>query len=209
MYDLNKSVIDITTILGEPQRYAYRAKPATFYVHNADGVLEKQNGYSVDFEIACDIFDLNEAKSDNCVYNPHLINILEPGVDIDDAKPYISHSIILDVDHYVRLQSVTNRDGGLMRYTGVVNGYSVDHIKSVFKRNDVLNTGVCLSKGIYLLNGLQRPEIPFDEKKHARYVQLSESYKLKLQRNNNSLVLRDLYEPTIHTLEHDNLYAFC
>lgn len=208
MLELSNSVIDIKAILGEPQRYAYRAKPAIFYVRE-NGLMKKQVGYSVDFEIACDIFDLNDAKSNKCLYNPHLINIVEPGVDIDDIKPYVSHSIILDEELYNRLQSVTNKDGGLMRYNGVVNGYSVQHMKNLFKRDDVVDTGICLSKGMYLLGGLQKPELPFDEKKHTRYVQSSESYMLKLRRNNTALVRKNLYEPNIQTLNYDDLYAFC
>ena len=66
-----------------------------------------------------------------------------------------------------------------------------------------------LSKGIYLLGGLQKPELPFNEKRHTRYVQSSESYMLKLRRKNTALVRKNLYEPNIQTLNYDDLYAFC
>ena len=45
---------NITNLLGEPKRYAYKAQPVTLYVAQETG-MKSVKCYSVDFEKACDI----------------------------------------------------------------------------------------------------------------------------------------------------------
>lgn len=191
--------------LGEPVRYAYRVQPITIYVNHND-IIEKHNRYNVDFEIACDMFDMKDSKGKHCISNPHLINIAEPDVDINVVNPYISHSVVLDEEHYNRLLSVTNTDGNLHRYVGVVEGYAVKDIVSKFNI-DLVDTGLCLTENMFVIDGLRKPEVAFDEKRHARYVQSSESFHLKLKKTKNALVRYNIYEPEICKLSYQNLYA--
>ena len=58
------------------------------------------------------------------------------------------------------------------------------------------------------IDGLKRPELEFDEKKHTRYVQSSESFYLKLKKGKNKLVRYEVQEPYVHRLSYQNLYAF-
>lgn len=166
-------VSQIQRTLGCSERYAYRAQPVSLYVKNHDGIMVKVKYYIVDFEIACDLKNINDARSDYFVSNPHLINIREP----DGQGDYVSHCTMIDEKTYDVLRSFTNSDGRLRRYTGVVNGYAV---RSFYGDFDYMrpDTGLFLSDVDIGL--LQYPEQPFDEKKHMRFVQASESYRLKL-----------------------------
>ena len=196
----------LLTFFGEPKRYAYKACPVTLSV-SQENHMKPVKYYSVDFEIACDMFSIEDARSENCIYNSHLVNIVEPGLDLDVDKPYISHNILLDEEHYNRLLSVTNSDGNLRRYDGVVEGYSIADIKSKLHNNDLIDTGLCLSEEMLRMNGLRRPEKPFNEKRHARFIQASESHMLKARKKSTALSTR-IYEPTIRLLSYDNIYEF-
>lgn len=196
------------SLLGQPKRYAYKAQPITLYLSNDDGSIQKKKYHNVDFELACDRFNLDDARSSNCIYNPHLVNIVEPGVDADSLNPYISHSVLLDDEHYNRLLSVTNTSGNLHSYCGVVNGYSIEDIRKLFKNDDILDTGICLTEGILAMGGLSRPDEMFNENKHKRYIQASESHRLKLDKQKTALSIKTIFEPSIYTLDYDNIYAY-
>lgn len=204
----NNMMLKAMSLLGPLKRYAYKAQPVTLYLSNDEGTIEKKAFYSVDFELACDRFNLDDARNNNCIYNPHLINIVEPGVDVDVLNPYISHSVLLDKEYYDRLVSVTNSDGKLHSYNGVVDAYSIKDIKDLFKTNEIMDTGICLTEGILRMGGLKRPDEMFNENKHKRYIQASESHRLKLDKTKNSLVLKSVFEPCVYTLDYDNIYAY-
>lgn len=174
---MNDNVILMQQKLGEPKRYAYRAQPVVLYIRDTNGVMTKVTYYSVDFEIACDLKNLSDARGKDCVAEPHLINIREP----EGQSDYVSHCVIVDEVTYERLLSFTNTDGRLRRYTGVVDGYSMKDVYGDFGFR-IPDTGLCLAEHVINTGGLKRPVQPFDEKKHMRYIQASESHKLKLSK---------------------------
>lgn len=198
-------------VLGEPRRYAYKAEPVTLYLKTpGSDKFQLVKAYEVDFEIACDMYDIDMARGENCIPNPHLINIVEPGLHGDETNLYVSHSTILDEPTFQKLQEYTNNTGKLRCYSGVVEGYSISDIKKLFHRDDIEDTGVCLTDSIIGIQGLRYPDEPFDESRHKRYVQASESHVIKLKKKNAFQVsVRDVYQPDICKLSYNNLYEYC
>ena len=180
---------NITNLLGEPKRYAYKAQPVTLYVAQETG-MKSVKCYSVDFEKACDMFSIDDARSKNYVHNPHLINIIEHKSSKNVDEPDVLHSILLDKVHYDRLLSFTNSDGNLRRYNGVVEGHEFKDVKDKLNDCDLIDTGLCLSEKILHAGGLRRPTQCFDEKKHTRFVQASESYRIKSQKRLKPSVMK-------------------
>ena len=183
-------------VLGPPKRYVYSSKPIVVYVNN-DGNLERVKGYSVDFEVACDMKSVDDAKGEACLYNPHLVNIVEPGLDGSEINAKISHSIFLDEKAYERLLSVSNTDGKLHKYKGVVEGYSVRDIKRSFNLPELTDTGVCISDKMLGAGCVKRPDVPFNEVRHRRFVQASESYHIKLRKHTGKAAVSKIYRPEI------------
>ncbi len=193
--------------LGEPKRYVYSASDFTGYVLDDSGDYRQVHAYCVDFEIACDCMDIKDAKGDKCIFNPHIINVLEPGLHGDEYNPYISHVTLLDESAWCLLQAYSNTDDLSCKYSGVVEGYSIQDIRSLFNQFDVDNTGLCLLPSVVARGGLRKPVIPFNETKHKRFVQTSMAYRTKLTRKavKNGLVPRQmpyhfLYQPVIYKL---------
>ena len=209
MTDYDSSVRTLLQFLGPPTRYAFKERPLLLYVKTEDN-FKIVKAHSVDFEIACDLRNVDDAKTADCIYNPHLINIIEPGLNGDEINCYTSHSIMLDNSNYNRLLKYSNREG-CRGYTGVVNGYSVRDIKDFFGRTDLDDTGVCLVEKFVEAGGLSRPEISFNETAHKRFVQASESYKIKSQkliRRGELIPKRETYTPLIQKLIYMNQYEY-
>ena len=191
-------------VLGPPKRYAYSSQPVTVYVREGS-TFRRKDGYSVDFEIACDTADLTSARGKDCMYNPHLVNIVEPGLDGTERNSIISHSIFLDNEAYSRLMKVSNTRGKLHKYNGVVEGYAVRDIEKAFNVEGLTDTGVCLSDAVIESNCVRCPDIPFDENKHMRYVQASESYINKVRKSTmNKMALSNIYQPIVLGFNVDN-----
>lgn len=194
---LSGKVADLVRkVLGPPKRYAYSSKPVTMYVQQGEE-LKRVKGYAVDFEIACDLTPISKAKGEGCLYNPHLVNIVEPGLDGSEINAKVSHSIFLDEAAYGRLFEMSNKSGRLHKYSGVVEGYSVSDIKKAFDIPNLTNTGVCMSDRMLEDGCLRCPETPFDENKHRRYVQASESYRTKLNRHSGKTSISKIYNPEV------------
>lgn len=208
---MNNVADTIIRLLGEPKRFAYKAEPMTLYLKNNETErIELVKAYNVDFEIACDLFDIQDARSNDCLYNPHIINIVEPGLDGDENDAYVSHSTILDEASFKKLQAYSNTNGKLKSYSGVVEGYAVQDIKRLFNRNDIVDTGVCLTDSIISIHGLRYPDTPFDENRHKRFVQASESHIAKLKRQKKfQLAVANMYQPSVYKLDYDNIYEYC
>lgn len=189
-------------------RFAYKATPVTLCMKIGDE-FQKTYGYSVDFEIACDLYDILDARGSGCIYNPHLVNIAEPGTtDTDAMNTYISHSIIIDEASYRRLYSVSNTEN-LRSYTGVVNGYSINKIRAKLSDKQISDTVLCLTELISKSGGLVKPDIPFNENKHRRYVQASESHRLKMQKQKTEIFSADVYyELPLYRNKRDDMYAY-
>lgn len=177
----------LRAILGSPRRYAYVSNPVTLYV-NVNGRLEPKKYYSVDFVIACDLFDISSARGINRVVNPHVINIQEPNTDGSEAGSFVCHSVLLDEGSFIKLQQNTNRNGNLRRFDGVVNGYAVSDVRRILRNDSIIDTGLLLSYDDIQDGLIETPSISFDEKKHMRYIQASESCEIKLQKHRDKVV---------------------
>ena len=111
---------------------------------------------------------------------------------------------------FKKLQAYTNDSGKLKRYSGVVEGYAVQDIKKIFKRNDIDDTGICLTDSIISIHGLRYPGVPFDENRHKRFIQASESHIVKLKRQKKlQLAVANMYQPNVYKLDYDNIYEYC
>ena len=185
----------LKAVLGSPRRYAYVSNPVTLYL-NVNGNIEPKKYYSVSFVKACDLFDISDARGPNRITNPYLLNVQEPNTDGTELNSFLSHSVLLDEDTFYKLYQHTNREGNLRRFDGVVDGYSVQDMQKIFNNMSLVDTGLCISDGVIANGLLKASDIPFDEKKHTRYIQASESYEIKLQRNRTALAQPEMFTTT-------------
>ena len=161
--------------LGQPKRYVFSEVPFRGYVISEDS-YNLTNAHCVDFEIACDLYDISDAKTEHGIYNPHVVNILEPDLDGDEIDAYLSHSVILDDDLWNVLLSYSNCDGNSRKYVGVVEGYSIGDLRKLMNYDGLDTTGLCFAPFLLDRGGMRRPSIPFNETKHKRFVQASKAY---------------------------------
>ena len=138
------------------------------------------------------------------MYNPHLVNIVEPGLDGSEMNAKMSHSIFFDEALYERLVGLSNRSGRLHSYEGVIEGYAVGDIKKAFDLPNLTDTGVCLSDAIVAEGLAKRPEVPFNENKHRRYVQASESYITRLRRHAGKTAISKIHRPEVFGLNRES-----
>lgn len=175
----------------KPVRYVFTA-------HKSPVILKTDKGfetivrYIVDFEIACDLFDTKFVNEKTCVKNTHIINDREPWVYGDEGHIYVSHSAILSESEYETLKSFTNFNVLSRKYDGVVEGFSIESLKKLFPNNKYPETGVYIeTEGMFRL---RQPKCGFNETKHKRYIQASESFMLKHKKELCLSIDTGLYE---------------
>ena len=163
-------------LLLQPTRYVFTAHKSPMFLKESETfkVVEK---YIVDFEVACDLLDITDITENTCIMNPHITNNVEPWVHGDEYGVYTSHAVILSEEEYSTLMLFANVNTMSRKYKGVVNGFSVKSLDLMFPNNSYPNTGILLtSNGVF---GLEKPNVGFNETKHKRYIQASESFRLK------------------------------
>ena len=198
--------------LGGPKRYAYRISPVMMNVMQDDGSFVSEQRFLVDFELACDRMDIHDIHPGNCIWNPHVLNMIEPGLDGTEIGAYVSHGTVLDAESCSLLVLHSSREG-CRTYDGVVMGYSVHDLEQVLP-DDVrlLDTGLFLSDDFVAVGGLSVPDGPFDENAHQRFVQASESYRCRMNRKRKDTEIaahRELFVPSYRHLESEDMsYGF-
>lgn len=167
----------IKCCFGSPVRYAFKTNPIQLYIQH-ENKFYAVNAYSVEFEVACDLFDTADIPDLYEDLDPYLINCIEPGLTGKEVQCYFSHTVILDEVLYSRLLKYTNTQG-CRGYTGVVDGYSINHVRNIDSSINANDTGLYLDEGFINKGGLMRPAVAFNETKHKRFIQALESYKHK------------------------------
>jgi len=163
----------------QPVRYVFTAHKSPIFLKE-NNTFKTITKYIVDFEVACDLLRIDNMTEQTCIPNPHVVNIREPWVQGDELGIQISHSVILTDGEFETLMMFTNTNVSSRKYTGVVEGFAIDGLKKMFPDNMYANTGILLvPDGLF---GLRKPTRGFSETKHKRYVQASESFKLKAKK---------------------------
>lgn len=168
---------DMKEALGEPMRYAYKAQPMLLYKKTDSGFM-KSEFITVTFEQACDLLDHSWIELGFGTSDPYVVSKPEPGINPDTQTGIILHDVLLTYETFVKLQQRTNSRGNLRRYNGVVEAYDLAKIADYFgEKTD--RYGLWLDDEAFLYDCVRYPTIPFDEKRHTRFVQASFSYDVK------------------------------
>ena len=178
---MNSSEInEIVKELGEPKRYAYKARPVLLYKTSTSGFM-KSEFIAVTFEMACDLLSTDWIDVGLGTPDPFVVSDAEPGINPNKQIGLIIHDVILTYDCFCKLRELTNSNGNLHRYSGVIEGYDVEDIAR-FVDGLEHRKGLWLTPEAFDAGFVRYPMIPFDEQKHTRFVQASYSYAVKKEK---------------------------
>lgn len=131
------------------------------------GIFTNKDGrkyHAVDFAYACD----QKGDNDKPIANPYLMSAKKKDLD---GTSRIVHTYYLSDDIYYRLNAYANKDGigDTSRWSGVINAkVSYPTIRNGKSKRSVDLTTAALNRG-----EIERPDVPFDEEKHNRFVKKS------------------------------------